>query len=173
MITLINGLRKRAHSFARYEVELLVKLFTSLFIQYYVSAHSIPTSIILNHAVSFQGHFWPTFTKAIRFHLLFIMTFYTQIDRLAKKANNSFQIFLCPYSTNNVTICDDLPMLAEFAYKAITHKVTLVVPFKADQDYIPCLTIEFFLALEPNALAVHEDAPSFTDRVKSRLRATR
>lgn len=124
IITIIDGLTKWVHWFARREADLSAEKFASLFIEHHVHAHGIPTLIVSDRNVWFQSDFWRAFTKAIGTRLRFSTAFHPQTDGLAEKPNESIQTFLRAYATSNVNAWDKLLVLAEFMYNASVHKVT-------------------------------------------------
>lgn len=98
--------------FATREANLIVEKFASLFIEHYVRAQGIPTSIVSDCDVRFQSNFWRAFTKAMGTRLRFSTAFHPQTDGLAEKANDTVQTFLRAYATSNVKAWDNLLPLA-------------------------------------------------------------
>jgi hypothetical protein len=159
--------------FATHETDLSAEKFLGLFIEHYVRAHSIPTSIVSDRDVRFQSDFWRAFTKAMETRLRFSTAFHPQPDRLAENANDTVQTFLRAFAMSNVNTWDNLLTLAEFTYNASVHKVTQVTPFEAGLGYVPRLPIDFLLTPVRDATAGQKEAAEFTNKIEMRLREIR
>jgi hypothetical protein len=146
IITIVDGLTKRAIWTATTEKDLTAQRFAEIFIDVYFRLHGIPESIVSDRDVRFTSDFWQHLNEIWRTKLRMSTAFHPQTDGLAEKVNSIVERYLRTFAAGNERNWAKLLPLAEFAYNASKHKATEKTPFEADLGYVPRMPLDVIAA---------------------------
>lgn len=138
----------------------------NLFFKEVVRIHGLPSSIISDRDVKFQGHFWRTLLKKLGINLSFSFAYHPQIDGQTEVVNRSLGNLLRCLTKQYAQAWDSILPQAKFTFNDTINRSTGKTPFKINYGIHPRGVME--LRELPNdfkASAQGEDLAEFIKQV--------
>ena len=102
-----------------------------------VRLHGLPKSIVSDRDVRFTSHFWRTLRSMLGTKLKFLTVYHPHTDGQTEAVNRSLGNLLRSLVGDNLTTWDLVILRAEFAYNALTNRITGMSPFEIAHGLVP------------------------------------